>query len=81
MQARENITQYLNKPGRKISSISYRNKMLTVQYNDLSIEMFKHDGRWFRANGEGLNDDGQMIMDNILLMCREEVKRRKSIKK
>ena len=81
MQAGNNIANYLAKPGRKISSISYRNSMLTVQYNDLSIEMFHYNEMWRKApSGEALNEHGQKIMDEILRLCREEVKRRKQLK-
>lgn len=82
MRVGNNIAEYLSKPGRKISSISYRNHMLTVQYNDLSIEMFHYNEIWRKApTGETLNEHGQNIMNEVLRLCREEVKRRKELKK
>jgi hypothetical protein len=82
MNLGSNVADYLSKPGRRISSISYRNNMLTVQYNDLSIQMFNHNEMWRKApTGEALNEHGQKIMDEILRMCRDEVKRRKELRK
>lgn len=82
MKVGNNIAQYLAKPGRKISSISYRNSMLTVQYNDLSIAMFHYNEVWRIApSGETLNEHGQNILNEILRLCRDEVKRRKNAKR
>jgi hypothetical protein len=82
MQVGNNIANFLAKPGRRISSISYRNNMLTVQYNDLSIAMFHYNELWRKApTGETLNEHGQNILNEVLRLCREEVIRRKNKKR
>jgi hypothetical protein len=81
MKVGRNVIDFLSKPGRRISSINWRNNMLTVQYNDLSIEMFHHNETWKKApEGYELGEEGQKIMDEILKMCKEEVKSRKTAK-
>ena len=64
-----------------MTSISYRNRMLTIQYSDLSFDMYYHGEQWCKApSGVVLSDEGQKKMDKILETSRAEVKRRKKEK-
>jgi len=69
--------------GKKMTSISYRNRMLTISYADLSFDMYHHsgDGTWYKSpSGMALSDDGNKKLNDILKLSKEEYNRRKSLK-